>query len=95
MLACTLVPPHAKKTSATQGSLRTSPGANESIYVVGWSVLFSFIYFFGHDEERVSGEGFLRPIISKITPVKEKERRKRKSEKEKKEEKRKKQWLHS
>ena len=46
MLACTLVLPRAKKTSATQGSLRTSPGANESIYVVGWSVLFSFIFFF-------------------------------------------------
>ena len=77
VLACTLVPPHTKKTSATQGSWRTSPGANESIYVVGWSVLFSFIYFFWHDEERVSGEGFLRPIISKITPMKE-----RKEEKE-------------
>ena len=56
VLACTLAPPHTKKTSATQGSWRTSPGANESIYVVGWSVLFSFIYFFWHD-----WWGFLAP----------------------------------
>ena len=61
VLACILVPPLTKKTSATQGSWRTSPGANESIYVVGWSVLFSFIFFFLTWRGTSFGWGFLAP----------------------------------